>query len=131
MSQENKHQYAVSINQDDSAEKYVQKFLSEAIRNAFNILSISEIQQQFIGKFEFKDTRSERPSDIQVYLHNQQILDTFEIIENFKVIIRLLDMNPLEKLEEIYEGKDIHQLASDIEEGIFQHSLKSDINKNR
>ena len=43
MSQENKHMYAVSINQDDAAEKYVQKFLSEAIRKSFNILSISEI----------------------------------------------------------------------------------------
>lgn len=119
MSQENKHMYAVSISQDDSAEKYVQKFLSEAIRKSYNIPSISEMQQEYLGKLDFKDSRTVRPSDIKVYLHNQQILDTFEIIENFKLIIRLLDMNPLEKLYKIYQGKDIHQLASEIEEGIY------------
>lgn len=40
-------------------------------------------------------------------------------------------MNPLEKLYKIYQDKDIHQLASEIEEGIYQHSVKSDINENR
>ena len=99
-----------------SSGEMADKFIAHSLMKSYKMQTLQSIQA--LAKAQDIVVRAPaglEKTDFQEFVEGQQIMDTIESVRHFAQIIDLLKINYLETTQPLHEGKNVHELVTDLE----------------